>query len=78
MSSIPRSSDSLCSGCEERSVVTCVSSAKFFTSPQLSPSGVSEGQSIPHCEGCSDRGPEILRVFSNWEVILVIMPRAAM
>jgi hypothetical protein len=33
---------------------------------------------MPHCEGWSARGPETLRVFSNWEVILVIMPRALM
>jgi len=30
------------------SVVTWVIRAKFFTSPQASPSGVSHGQSIPH------------------------------
>ena len=30
------------------SVVTWVMRAKFFTSPQASPSGVSQGQSMPH------------------------------
>ncbi len=40
-------------------------------------SGVSAGQSMPHWLGCSERGPETLRVFSNWELILVIMPSAA-
>ena len=33
-----------------------------------SPSGVSEGHSIPHWDGCRDRGPLTLRVFSNWMV----------
>lgn len=41
-----------------------------------SPSGVSEGQSIPHWDGWSDRGPLTFLVFSNWEEILVIMPSA--
>lgn len=31
------------------SVVTWVISARFFTSPQDSPSGVSQGHSMPHC-----------------------------
>ena len=60
------------------SVVTCVSRARFFTSPHASPSGVSDGHNIPHWLGCSARGPETLRVFSNWLVTRVIMPRAAM
>ena len=40
-------------------------------------SGVSAGQSMPHWLGCRERGPDTLRVFSNWELILVIMPSAA-
>ena len=39
-----------------------------------SPSGVSEGHIIPHCEGCKDRGPLTLRVFSNCELTRVIIP----
>jgi hypothetical protein len=58
------------------SVVTWVVNAKFFTSPQDSPSGVSEGHSIPHWDGWSDLGPEIFLVFSNWELTLVIIPNA--
>ena len=42
------------------------------------PSGVSDGHSMPHWLGCSARGPETLRVFSNWLVMRVIMPRAEM
>ena len=34
---------------------------KFLTSP----SGVSDGHNIPHCDGCSDRGPLTFLVFSN-------------
>ena len=30
-----------------------------------SPSGVSDGHNIPHWDGCSERGPLTLRVFSN-------------
>lgn len=44
----------------------------------LSPSGVSEGQSIPHWDGWRERGPLTFLVFSNWEEILVIMPSADM
>mmetsp|Transcript_6034 Transcript_6034/g.24450 ORF Transcript_6034/g.24450 Transcript_6034/m.24450 type:complete len:330 (+) Transcript_6034:1394-2383(+) len=65
-------------GSSSSSVVTCVMSARFFTSPQLSPSGVSEGHSMPHWLGCSARGPETLRVFSNWLVMRVIIPSALM
>jgi hypothetical protein len=43
-----------------------------------SPSGVSEGQSIPHWDGWRERGPLTFLVFSNWEEILVIMPSADM
>lgn len=41
-----------------------------------SPSGVSEGHSMPHWDGCRERGPLTFLVFSNWDEILVIMPRA--
>ena len=73
-SSIPRSMASFRMGYSGVSVVTCVVSAKFLTRPQDSPSGVSDGQSMPQWEGCKALGPEILRVFSNWELILVIIP----
>lgn len=43
-----------------------------------SPSGVSDGHSIPHWDGCRERGPLTFLVFSNWEEILVIIPRAEM
>lgn len=43
-----------------------------------SPSGVSEGHSMPHWEGWRERGPLTFLVFSNWEEILVIMPKAEM
>ena len=33
---------------------------------------------MPHCDGCSARGPDTFRVFSNCDVILVIIPRADM
>jgi hypothetical protein len=33
---------------------------------------------MPHWEGCSARGPDTLRVFSNCEVMRVIMPTALM
>jgi hypothetical protein len=33
---------------------------------------------MPHWLGCSARGPDTLRVFSNWLVMRVIMPTAAM
>lgn len=36
-------------GPSSSSVVTCVISARFFTNPQASPSGVSQGHNIPHC-----------------------------
>mmetsp|Transcript_38168 Transcript_38168/g.94673 ORF Transcript_38168/g.94673 Transcript_38168/m.94673 type:complete len:241 (+) Transcript_38168:1342-2064(+) len=65
-------------GSSSSSVVTWVISARFFTSPHDSPSGVSLGQSMPHCEGCSARGPDTLRVFSNCDVIRVIIPSAEM
>lgn len=77
-SSIPKSIEILNRGCSGVSVVTWVVRAKFFTSPQASPSGVSEGQSIPHCEGWSALGPLTLRVFSTYEFILVIIPRELM
>mmetsp|Transcript_40259 Transcript_40259/g.84186 ORF Transcript_40259/g.84186 Transcript_40259/m.84186 type:complete len:319 (+) Transcript_40259:552-1508(+) len=78
MSCTPRLYASRCIGSSASSVVTCVISAKFFTRPHASPSGVSAGQSIPHCDGCSDRGPDTLRVFSNCDCTRVIIPRAAM
>mmetsp|Transcript_22832 Transcript_22832/g.58526 ORF Transcript_22832/g.58526 Transcript_22832/m.58526 type:complete len:258 (-) Transcript_22832:1248-2021(-) len=65
-------------GPSSSSVVTCVMSARFFTSPHASPSGVSAGQSIPHWLGCRARGPLTLRVFSNCDVMRVIMPSALM
>mmetsp|Transcript_30988 Transcript_30988/g.79051 ORF Transcript_30988/g.79051 Transcript_30988/m.79051 type:complete len:207 (-) Transcript_30988:1260-1880(-) len=65
-------------GASSSSVVTCVMSARFLTRPQLSPSGVSAGHSMPHWLGCSARGPDTLRVFSNCDVMRVIMPMAAM
>ena len=37
------------SGPSSSSVVTWAINAKFFTNPQDSPTGVSHGQSIPHC-----------------------------
>jgi hypothetical protein len=43
-----------------------------------SPSGVSEGHSIPHCDGWRDLGPDTFLVFSNWELTRVIIPRAEM
>lgn len=43
-----------------------------------SPSGVSEGHSMPHWDGCRERGPLTFLVFSNCEEILVIMPSAEM
>lgn len=53
-------------------------SPRFFTRPQLSPSGVSAGQSIPHWLGWSARGPDTFRSFWNCESTLVIMPRDEM
>ena len=73
-----------------------VRSARFFTSPQDSPSGVSEGHNIPHWDPLNNdkaldkrkgvlviftwraRGPLTFRVFSNCEVILVIIPNVEM
>ena len=52
--------------------------AKFLTSPQDSPSGVSLGQTIPQLLGCSDLGPPIFLVFSKLLVIRVIIPMHAM
>mmetsp|Transcript_34960 Transcript_34960/g.87210 ORF Transcript_34960/g.87210 Transcript_34960/m.87210 type:complete len:276 (-) Transcript_34960:1173-2000(-) len=77
-SSTPKLSASRLIGASSSSVVTCVVSAKFLTRPHASPSGVSDGQSMPHCDGCSERGPETLRVFSNWDMMRVIMPSAEM
>ena len=74
----PRSNASSLSASAGSSVVTCVMRARFLTRPQLSPSGVSDGHSIPHWLGCRARGPLTLRVFSNWLVMRVIMPRAEM
>jgi hypothetical protein len=33
---------------------------------------------LPHCDGCRERGPDTLRVFSNWELTLVIIPSPEM
>mmetsp|Transcript_9841 Transcript_9841/g.30835 ORF Transcript_9841/g.30835 Transcript_9841/m.30835 type:complete len:339 (-) Transcript_9841:1235-2251(-) len=74
----PRLRQSAATGLGSSSVVTCVISARFLTRPQLSPSGVSLGHSMPHCEGCSARGPLTFRVFSNWDVMRVIIPSAEM
>mmetsp|Transcript_98 Transcript_98/g.181 ORF Transcript_98/g.181 Transcript_98/m.181 type:complete len:202 (-) Transcript_98:1792-2397(-) len=76
--STPRVYASLASGTSSSSVVTCVISARFLTRPQASPSGVSEGHNMPHWEGCRARGPDTLRVFSNCDVMRVIMPSAEM
>jgi|MDSW01.2.fsa_nt_gb hypothetical protein len=65
-------------GASSSSVVTCVVNARFLTRPHASPSGVSDGQSIPHWLGWSERGPDTFRVFSNCEVIRVIIPSAEM
>ena len=75
---MPRSIASLRIGYSGVSVVTCVVSARFFTSPQDSPSGVSDGHSMPHWEGCRERGPLIFLVFSNCELIRVIIPSVEM
>mmetsp|Transcript_33124 Transcript_33124/g.78562 ORF Transcript_33124/g.78562 Transcript_33124/m.78562 type:complete len:283 (+) Transcript_33124:1479-2327(+) len=76
--STPSAKASCAIGPSSSSVVMCVISARFLTSPQASPSGVSAGHSMPHWLGCRARGPLTLRVFSNCEVILVIMPSALM
>mmetsp|Transcript_55787 Transcript_55787/g.132416 ORF Transcript_55787/g.132416 Transcript_55787/m.132416 type:complete len:206 (-) Transcript_55787:1386-2003(-) len=78
MSSTPSEKQRRSIGASSSSVVTCVISARFLTRPHDSPSGVSAGQSIPHWEGCSERGPDTLRVFSNWDWTRVIMPSAEM
>ena len=44
-------------GSSSSSVVMWVIRARFLTRPQASPSGVSAGHSIPHCDGCNARGP---------------------
>ena len=41
---------------------------------QTYPSGVSDGQSIPHCDPCSARGPVTFIVFSKCPLIRVIVP----
>lgn len=51
-----------CRNCLQE-VVMHVVSARFFTSPQPSPSGVSQGHIIPQCEPSRARGPAIFRVF---------------
>ena len=76
--STPSMYANLVSEAPSSSVVTCVMSARFFTSPQDSPSGVSLGHSTPHWLGCSARGPLTFLVFSNCELILVIIPSAEM
>lgn len=65
-------------GSSSTSVVMWVISARFFTSPHASPSGVSLGQSTPHWLGCNALGPLTFLVFSNWEEMRVIIPRAEM
>lgn len=57
-------------------VVMQVVMAKFFTSPQPYPSGVSHGQIIPQWLPNNALGPAIFLVFSNWEFNLVIIPIA--
>lgn len=42
-----------------------ISSARQHHEPLTSPSGVSHGHNMPHCDGCKERGPLTLRVFSN-------------
>jgi len=54
----PRRSAVSTSWASSSCVVTCVISARFLTRPQLSPSGVSAGHSMPHWLGCSARGPD--------------------
>ena len=50
-------------------IFRCAFFRPFFTilrhSKLTSPSGVSDGHNIPHWDGCSERGPLTLRVFSN-------------
>ena len=78
MSSTPRLKASLLMGSSSCSVVMWVISARFFTSPHPSPSGVSEGHTIPHWEGWRERGPLTFLVFSNWLDKRVIIPRTEM
>ena len=61
----PNAKTSFFTGASSSSVVICVIRARFLTRPQASPSGVSDGQSIPNCEGCKARGPATFLVFSN-------------
>mmetsp|Transcript_21416 Transcript_21416/g.68394 ORF Transcript_21416/g.68394 Transcript_21416/m.68394 type:complete len:360 (+) Transcript_21416:50-1129(+) len=77
-SSTPRLKQRRRIGSSSSSVVTWAERARFLTSPHASPSGVSDGQSMPHCEGCSERGPDTFRVFSNCDMMRVIMPSAEM
>ena len=74
----PSVAATLAMGRGSSSVVICVISARFFTSPHDSPSGVSAGHSMPHCDGCRARGPLTFRLFSNCDMIRVIMPNAEM
>jgi hypothetical protein len=60
------SNDRTCtSGRSSSSMVTCAISERFLTRPHDSPSGVSDGHNIPHCDGCKERGPLTFLVFSN-------------
>mmetsp|Transcript_29596 Transcript_29596/g.95621 ORF Transcript_29596/g.95621 Transcript_29596/m.95621 type:complete len:281 (-) Transcript_29596:1245-2087(-) len=77
-SSTPRLKQSRRMGASSSSVVTWAESARFLTSPHASPSGVSLGHSMPHWDGWSERGPDTLRVFSNWDMMRVIIPNAEM
>ena len=45
-------------------VVTWVMRARFLTRPHDSPSGVSAGHHMPHCDGCSARGPLTCSVYA--------------
>lgn len=63
-------------GSSSTSVVIWVIRARFLTRPQASPSGVSLGQSTPHWLGWRARGPLTFLVFSNWEDMRVIIPKA--
>ena len=54
-------------GASSWSVVTIAINARFFTKPQLSPSGVSAGQSMPHWLGCKDLGPLTYPWITLWE-----------
>lgn len=61
---------------KEFSVSAVATSQKF--QHLTSPSGVSDGHNMPHCEGCNERGPETFLVFSNCEFTRVIIPSAEM